>query len=151
MEELGLQDDVWLCGLAKSRLKGDGDRKTESGERIFLPGQETPIPLGKDTAEMLLVAAIRDEAHRFAITYHRKQRGKITSALDDIPGVGPTRRKALLRHFGSLTRLKQASREDLLATPGVPEAVADSVFRSLCAPAQGDSEGGGAQGDRSRR
>ena len=129
VEELGLQDDVWLCGLAKSRLKGDGDRKRASGERIFLPGQETPIPLGKDTAEMLLVAAIRDEAHRFAITYHRKQRGKITSALDDIPGVGPTRRQALLRHFGSLTRLKQASRQDLLATPGVPEAVAEQVYR----------------------
>jgi excinuclease ABC subunit C len=134
VEELGLQDDVWLCGLAKSRLKGDGDRRRESGERIFLQGQETPIPLGKDTAEMLLVAAIRDEAHRFAITYHRKQRGRITSALDDIPGVGPTRRKALLRHFGSLTRLKQASREELLAAPGVPEAVADAVYRCLCAP-----------------
>ncbi|MEC8251894.1 MAG: excinuclease ABC subunit UvrC [Planctomycetota bacterium] len=135
VEELGLQDDVWLCGLAKSRLKGDGDRKRESGERIFLPGQETPIPLGRDTAEMLLVAAIRDEAHRFAITYHRKQRGKITSALDDVPGVGPTRRKALLRHFGSLTRLKQATREELLATPGVPEAVAEQVYRFFSSPA----------------
>ena len=131
--ELGLESDLWLCGLAKSRRKGDGDRRFESGERIFLPGQETPIPLGKDTAEMLLVAAIRDEAHRFAITYHRKQRGKITSELDDIPGVGPTRRKALLRHFGSLTRMKQASREDLLATPGVPAAVAEQVYEFFAA------------------
>ena len=133
VEELGLESDLWLCGLAKSRRKGDGDRRFESGERIFLPGQETPIPLGKDTAEMLLVAAIRDEAHRFAITYHRKQRGKITSELDDIPGVGPTRRKALLRHFGSLTRMKQASREDLLATPGVPAAVAEQVYEFFAA------------------
>ncbi|MEC7724325.1 MAG: helix-hairpin-helix domain-containing protein, partial [Planctomycetota bacterium] len=97
--------------------------------------QETPIPLGRDTAEMLLVAAIRDEAHRFAITYHRNQRGKITSALDDVPGVGPTRRQALLRHFGSLTRLKQATREELLATPGVPEAVAEQVYRFFSSPA----------------
>ena len=135
VEELGLESDIWLCGLAKSRLKGRGDRRSESGERIFLPGQETPIPLGKDTAEMLLVAAIRDEAHRFAITYHRKQRGKITSELDDIPGVGPTRRKALLRHFGSLTRMKQASRDDLLATPGVPTAVAEQVYEFFAARA----------------
>ena len=135
VEELGLESDIWLCGLAKSRLKGHGDRRSESGERIFLPGQETPIPLGKDTAEMLLVAAIRDEAHRFAITYHRKQRGKITSELDDIPGVGPTRRKALLRHFGSLTRMKQASRDDLLATPGVPTAVAEQVYEFFAARA----------------
>lgn len=135
VEELGLESDIWLCGLAKSRLKGHGDRRSESGERIFLPGQETPIPLGKDTAEMLLVAAIRDEAHRFAITYHRKQRGKITSELDEIPGVGPTRRKALLRHFGSLTRMKQASRDDLLATPGVPTAVAEQVYEFFAARA----------------
>lgn len=128
VEGLGLESDIWLCGLAKSRLKGDGDRRLESGERIFLPGKETPIALGKDTAEMLLVAAIRDEAHRFAVTYHRKQRGKITSELDEIPGIGPTRRKALLRHFGSLTRMKQASREDLLATPGVPSSVAELIY-----------------------
>jgi excinuclease ABC subunit C len=141
VEGLGLEDDVWLCGLAKSRLKGDGDRRYESGERIFLPGQEAPIPLGKDTAEMLLVAAIRDEAHRFAITYHRKQRGKISSALDGIPGVGPTRRKALLRHFGSLTRLKQASLDDLLAAPGLPRAVAEAVYRALSGPVAGGPPG----------
>jgi len=131
VDELGLSGGVSLCGLAKSRLKGEGDGRRESGERIFLPGQEAPIALGKDAAEMLLVAAIRDEAHRFAITYHRKQRGKIASEIDEIPGVGPTRRRALLRHFGSLTRLKQATKEDLLATPGIPGSVAAAVYQFL--------------------
>ncbi len=129
--ELGLQDDLRLCGLAKSRLKGLGDARTESGERIFLPGQETPVPLGLQAPETLLIAALRDEAHRFAITYHRKTRGKIASELDDVPGVGPTRRKALLRHFGSLSAVRAASREKLRGMPGLPLAVADAVFERL--------------------
>jgi excinuclease ABC subunit C len=131
-----LQGDLKLCGLAKSRLKGVGDARVESGERIFLPSQETPIPLGLDEPETLLVAALRDEAHRFAITYHRKQRGKITSALDDVAGVGPARRRAVLRHFGSLTALRGASREDLLTMPGLPKAVANAIYLWLC-PAVG--------------
>ena len=139
--ELGLQGDLRLCGLAKSRLKGVGDARVESGERIFLPGQETPLPLRLDAPETLLVAALRDEAHRFAITYHRSQRGKIKSALDDIPGVGPTRRRAVLRHFGSLTALQAASKEDLLAMPGLPKAVAEAIYLWSC-PSRGESPGG---------
>ncbi|HEX5052187.1 MAG TPA: excinuclease ABC subunit UvrC [Planctomycetota bacterium] len=129
--ELGLQDDLRLCGLAKSRLKGVGDARSESGERIFVPGQETPVPLGLQAPETLLIAALRDEAHRFAITYHRKQRGRIASELDDVPGVGPTRRRALLRHFGSLAALRAASKEQLRGMPGLPAAVADAVFARL--------------------
>lgn len=146
LEELGLQGDLRLCGLAKSRLKGVGDRKVASGERIFQPGAETPIPLGVDEPETLLIAALRDEAHRFAITYHRKQRGKITSVLDEVPGVGPTRRRALLRHFGSLTALKAASKDDLLAMPGLPAAVAEAVHASLHGPGGGDSPPGAPPG-----
>lgn len=142
VHELGLQGDLRLCGLAKSRLKGVGDARVESGERIFLPGQETPIPLQLDAPETLLIAALRDEAHRFAITYHRSQRGKITSALDDIPGVGPTRRRAVLRHFGSLTALKAASREQLLAMPGLPKAVAEAIYLWLCPAGADDSRAG---------
>lgn len=129
--ELGLQGDLRLCGLAKSRLKGEGNARVESGERIFMPAQEAPIPLGLDAQETLLVAAIRDEAHRFAITYHRSQRGKITSALDEVAGVGPARRRAVLRHFGSLTALRAASHEELLAMPGLPKAVADAIYAWL--------------------
>ena len=74
---------------------------------------------------------LRDEAHRFAITYHRQTRGRIGSELDEVPGVGPTRRKAMLRHFGSLSALRAASREQLRAMPGLPAAVADAVFERL--------------------
>lgn len=139
--ELGLGEELWLCGLAKSRLKGLGDARAESGERLFVPDSEVARPLPLQAPETLLVAALRDEAHRFAITYHRQTRGRITSELDDVPGVGPTRRKAMLRHFGSLSGLRAASREQLRAMPGLPQAVADAVFERL----QG-SVGGGADG-----
>lgn len=129
--ELGLQGDLRLCGLAKSRLKGIGDARVESGERIFLPDQETPVPLRLQAPETLLIAALRDEAHRFAITYHRKTRGKIASELDDVPGIGPTRRRALLRHFGSLSAVRGASIEQLRAMPGLPASVADAVWQRL--------------------
>jgi excinuclease ABC subunit C len=129
--ELGLQDDLYLCGLAKSRLRGVGDARAESGERLFLPGRDDALPLANGAPETLLVAALRDEAHRFAITYHRQTRGRIASELDEVPGIGPTRRRALLRHFGSLAALRAASREALRAAPGVPAAVADAVFARL--------------------
>jgi excinuclease ABC subunit C len=112
-------------------LRGLGDARAESGERLFLPGDDVPRPLPAGAPETLLVAALRDEAHRFAITYHRQQRGRITSELDEVPGVGPTRRKAMLRHFGSLSALRAASREQLRAMPGLPQAVADAVFARL--------------------
>jgi excinuclease ABC subunit C len=102
---------------------------------VFAPGDELPRPLPHGAPETLLLAALRDEAHRFAITYHRQARGRIGSELDEVPGVGPTRRKALLRHFGSLSALKAASRDDLRAMPGLPAAVADAVFERLRAPA----------------
>ncbi len=129
--ELGLQDDLRLCGLAKSKLKGIGDARAESGERLFRPDQETPVPLPPQAPETLLVAALRDEAHRFAITFHRKTRGRIGSELDAIAGIGPLRRKALLRHFGSLSALRAASREQLEQMPGLPANVAQAVWTAL--------------------
>ncbi len=138
--ELGMTGAFAVAGLAKSRLKGVGDDRVESGERLFLPPSEddveaangpTTVPLPVDAPETLLVAAVRDEAHRFAITYHRKVRGKLTSELDDIPGVGPERRRTLLRHFGSLSRLRNADLEALRAVPGIPASVADQVWEGL--------------------
>ena len=116
---------------AKSRLEGVGDARVESGERIFVPGQDSPVPLALQAPETLLIGALRDEAHRFAITYHRNQRGRIASELDDVPGVGPLRRRSMLRHFGSLSALRVASREQLRAMPGLPRAVADAVFERM--------------------
>jgi excinuclease ABC subunit C len=131
VQDLGLQDDLFLCGLAKSRLKGHGDARAESGERLVRIDHDEPVALAVGAPETLLVAALRDEAHRFAITYHRQTRGRIASELDEVPGVGPTRRKALLRHFGSLSALRAATREQLRATPSLPAAVADAVFAHL--------------------
>jgi excinuclease ABC subunit C len=89
------------------------------------------VPLAQQAPETLLIGALRDEAHRFAITYHRQRRGRIASELDDVPGVGPLRRKSMLRHFGSLSALRMASRDQLRAMPGLPRAVADAVFERM--------------------
>ena len=131
MRELGLTEDLYLVGLAKSRRKGRSDDATRTDERLFRHGVEEPIPLPVGAPVTLLVAAVRDEAHRFAITYHRQQRGKLTSALDEIDGVGPSRRRLLLRHFGSLSGVKSATRDQLMSVPGLPPSVGERVFRAL--------------------
>ncbi len=128
LEDMGLIADVGLCALAKSRLKGVGDARRTTPERVFLRDGKAAISLGVNRPETLLLTRMRDEAHRFAITYHRRVRGKLGSELDAIPGVGPSRRRTLLRHFGSLTAVRQASREDLAAVPGLPSSVAERVF-----------------------
>jgi excinuclease ABC subunit C len=129
--ELGLQGEVALCGLAKSRLRGVGQARRETGERLFVPGDAAPVPLPANAPETLLLAALRDEAHRFAITYHRQRRSRPASELDGVPGLGPTRRRALLRHFGSLQGLRSAARDQVRAVPGLPAAVAEAVFARL--------------------
>lgn len=127
--ELGVLDDLVLAGLAKSRLRGLGDERRGTDERLFLPGGRGPVTLPPAEPATLLAAAVRDEAHRFAITYHRKLRGSLTSALDRIPGVGPARRRTLLRTFGSLEGVTRASLEELRAV--VPDAVAEAVYEGL--------------------
>jgi excinuclease ABC subunit C len=126
LDELGV-DDVALCGLAK-RL-----------EEVWLPGQDAPVILPRTSEGLYLLQRVRDEAHRFAIAFHRKKRSKsmVESALDDIPGLGATRRKALLRHFGSLKRLRAASVEDVMEVPGVGRRTAESVVVALAATAPG--------------
>lgn len=128
LDELGLVDDVPVVGLAKARLRGERGKRKRTDERLVLPEREEPIVLPDGEIDTLLVTAIRDEAHRFAIEYHRKLRGRIGSQLDEIEGVGPTRRRALLRHFGSLTAVQNADREALRAVPGLPEAVAERIL-----------------------
>jgi excinuclease ABC subunit C len=123
--------DLSIVGLAKSRLRGEGDARQRTSERIFVEGRAAPHPLPDRSPEMLLCAAIRDEAHRFAITYHRKLRGSFTNVLDGVPGVGPARRRALLRHFGSLEDLRTASLDAIAGVPGVPPEVAARVHEAL--------------------
>lgn len=102
----------------------------EKEEAIFLPENDTPILLDHHTPELHLLQRIRDEAHRFAIIHHRTVRGKaaIHSQLEDIPGIGPKRRKALLTAFSSVKQLRAATREELLAIPGMTEKAADAVL-----------------------
>jgi excinuclease ABC subunit C len=100
---------------------------------VFLPGQSNPVILRRNSNALFLLQRVRDEAHRFAITYHKKLRSKQTlySALDRIPGVGGVRKRALLRAFGSIKRISEASVEDLLKLPSMSEKLAREILDSL--------------------
>ena len=119
LKELGL--DIPACGLAKA------------DEEVFVPWDETPVVLPTGSASLYLIKQVRDEAHRFAITFHRELRDKAmtVSVLDEVEGVGPTRKKAIMRHFGSMKRLRAASVDDIAAVKGVPRQVAQAVFDTL--------------------
>ncbi|MBK9435740.1 MAG: excinuclease ABC subunit UvrC [Micrococcales bacterium] len=120
LRDLGI-DDLAVAGLAK-RL-----------EEVWVPGQDDPVILSRRSQGLYLLQRIRDEAHRFAITYHRQKRSRrlSTSVVEDIPGVGPNRRKALMRAFGSLTRLRKASVEELAAVPGISAELASAIHQHL--------------------
>jgi len=134
MAELGIEG-VDAVGLAKMRVQAaarsaDIERLEE---RVFLPGQSNPVILKRNSNALFLLQRVRDEAHRFAITHHRKLRSKRTlySALDRIPGVGGARKRALLRAFGSVKRIEQASLEELLKVPSMNEQVARDIMQAL--------------------
>ncbi|GID31835.1 excinuclease ABC subunit UvrC [Paractinoplanes brasiliensis] len=120
LSDLGITD-VALCGLAK-RL-----------EEVWLPGDDFPVILPRTSEALYLLQRVRDEAHRFAITFHRQRRSKrmTTSALDTVPGLGETRRKALLRHFGSLKRLSAATPEEITEVPGIGRRTAEALLAAL--------------------
>lgn len=136
MEDLGVEG-VDLVGLAKARVvAGEHDAEganLRTSERVFVPGVREPIVLRPHTDEFFVLTHLRDEAHRFAITYHRKLRKKsrLTSDLDNITGVGPARRTALLRAFGSMKRLRAASIEAIAGVDGVGEKLAETIHRAL--------------------
>ena len=120
LDELGIVD-VPLVGLAK-RL-----------EEIWVPGDDEPVILPRNSQALYLLQQIRDEAHRFAISYHRQQRSKRMrrSELDDVPGLGPTRRSDLVKHFGSVKKLKQASVEEIGEVKGFGKKLAQQVHDHL--------------------
>lgn len=125
LAELGI-DDVQLCGLAK-RL-----------EEVWLPGEEDPVVLPRTSQGLYLLQRVRDEAHRFAIAHHRQRRSRAMTAsvLDEVPGLGPARKRALLKAFGSVKRLRAAPVDEIASVPGIGPAVAASVAAAL-APAAG--------------
>ncbi len=106
-----------------------------SPERVFLPGQKNPVVLRQNTGELFLLARLRDEAHRFAITYHRKLRRErnFRSVLEEIPGIGDKRKRALLAHFGSLRRIRAASAQEIAQVEGFNHQLAERVHRFLAA------------------
>ncbi len=121
LEEFGLRERIPAVGLAKKE------------ELVFLPGQEEPLRLPPTSPALRLLVHVRDESHRFAVGYHRKLRGKasVASRLDEIPGIGPRRRRALLKAFGSVDAIKEASVDDLAAVPGMNRSVAKLVKEML--------------------
>jgi excinuclease ABC subunit C len=121
LEEFGLLGQVPVCGLAKEH------------EEIFLPGQPRSIILPRRSQGLYLVQRVRDEAHRFALSRHRVRRGKIglASRLDAIPGIGPMRRKALLRRFGSLDGIRDATLEELASVRGMSQSAAEALKANL--------------------
>jgi excinuclease ABC subunit C len=102
-------------------------------EQVFLPGRSEPIELPRNSQALFLLQRIRDEVHRFAITYHRQVRGRAAnmSVLDEIPGIGPTRRKELLKFFGSVEKMKKVRVEDLAQAPGMNKKIAQELYDYL--------------------
>ena len=131
LEELGI-DEIAVCGLAK-RL-----------EEVWLPGEDAPVILPRSSEGLYLLQRVRDEAHRFAITYHRAKRSKAlaVSELDSVPGLGPARRATLLRHFGSVRRIAAATPAELASLPGIGQQLAGAVLAAL-RPERGNAEATG--------
>ncbi len=121
LEEFGVSDRVAVVGLAKQR------------EEIFFPHRSRPLTLPPHSQGLYLIQRVRDEAHRFAITAHRKRRSKrgMASVLDAIPGIGPARRKALLKYFGSVDKIREATPEALAAVPGISPSLAETIKAHL--------------------
>ena len=142
LDELGVTD-VAVIGLAK-RL-----------EEVWVPAEADPVILPRNSEGLYLLQRVRDEAHRFAISYHRSKRSKrmTASALDSVRGLGESRRKALVTHFGSLARIRQASVEEITAVPGIGVATAAAVLEALGGDADRASSdaSGDAVGDDSQR
>ena len=135
LERLGLTDRVPIASLAKSF------------EEVFVPGREAPIRLPRQSEALYLLQQLRDEAHRFAVSYHRTLRGRrmVTGALDGIEGLGPKRRARLLEQFGGLAALRALSKDELTGVTWLPAAVGAAVFERLHTPLPAD-RGTGARG-----
>ncbi len=121
LDEYGLRDQIPAVGLAKQ------------DEEIFVPDRSEPVRIPRSSEALFLMQRVRDEAHRFAITYHRKVRGRqtIVSQLDGVPGIGPKRRSALLKHFGSIDAIRAATVEELASVPGMSRKAAEQLKMSL--------------------
>jgi excinuclease ABC subunit C len=139
LRELGLADQIDTISLAKQHvLNGPRQRAVvKSEERVFIPNRKDPIVLKQNSNALFLLVRVRDEAHRFAITYNRelRRRARLRTILADIEGIGPVKARALLRHFGSLKRIRAASAEELAQVKGINRDLAAVVRHDLDAMA----------------
>jgi len=122
LSELGFEDKVGLASIAKGRGEGESDK-------IYMYGRKNPILFSRNSKALYLLMRIRDEAHRFAITYHKKLRGKkaIASELDDVPGIGPKRKKELIKQFGTVSKMRNADIDDIASVPGLNAKLAEAL------------------------
>ena len=131
--------DLDVVGLAKLRVERDATAEEISRieERVFLRGRSNPVVLARNSNALFLLQQVRDEAHRFAVAYHQKlrDRRRLASPIDLVPGIGASRRRALLRHFGSLARLREASEQEIAEVPGIGPSLAAEIRRALAGTA----------------
>jgi excinuclease ABC subunit C len=127
-KELQIFDGIDIVGIAKK-----DEKKGEAEDKVYKPGRANPVAFGRERELLLFLQRIRDEAHRFAISFHRKRRTKrsMRSALDTIPGIGKKRKELLLKHFGSVRNIRTATIEDIRALPGITDTVAEVVKKRL--------------------
>jgi len=126
IEELGYADELDLASIAKGRYEGELDK-------IYIYGRKNPIVFSRNSQVLFLLMRVRDEAHRFAITFHKKLRGKraVNSALDGVPGIGAKRKKELIKRFGSVSKIREASVDDIAAVPGLNKKIAEELKEKL--------------------
>jgi excinuclease ABC subunit C len=126
MTDLGYEDAVGLASIAKGREEGESDK-------IYIHGRKNPLVFSRNSPVLFLLMRVRDEAHRFAITFHKKLRGKraLKSELDDIPGIGAKRKRELIKRFGSVVRLRAATVEEIAAVPGMSVRMAEGLKERL--------------------
>ena len=126
ISELGYEGKVGLASIAKGRAEGESDK-------IYLYGRKNPILFSRNSKALFLLMRIRDEAHRFAITYHKKLRGKraVASELDEVPGIGPKRKKELIKQFGTVSRIRTADIDDIASVPGFNTKLAEALKQHL--------------------
>jgi excinuclease ABC subunit C len=128
IRELGLEENFNILGIAKK-----DERKGEIRDKIFIPGRANPIGFGREGELLLFLQRVRDEAHRFAIGFHRQRRTKksLQSELDSIPGVGPKRKAALLKHFKTIKNIRAADLDEIQSLPGFNRKIAESLLEAL--------------------
>ena len=126
-------EGIDVVGLAKEAEDVEGEKKPD---RVFIPKIKDPVKLRPNSAELFMLARVRDEAHRFANVLHKKLRKRraLRSALEDVPGIGAVRKKELLKHFGSLKKIKEATLDDITKAPGMNQAAADALFHFFHPP-----------------